>query len=85
MATLKEYLADLMALATGQPVGDSKVATKKRPELLNFMKTHTMQGTIRGVPHWVRLEAYYTRGRKTYPSKGGNIPGSSRREMERRT
>jgi hypothetical protein len=84
MPNAVEYLKELMAIATGQPVGDSKVVTKKRPALLNFMKTHHLKGTIRGVPNWQRLEEYYTRGRKTYPNKG-NIPGSTHREMERRS
>jgi len=71
MPTAVEYLKDLMSMAD------------KSPALLNFLNTHKMTGTLRGSPLWSRSPEYYSRGRKTYPSKGGNIPGGARREMRR--
>lgn len=61
--TLKAFLKFLTQHAEGH-TDDAGVFHPAKPGLKNFLNTHDLVGTIRGVPHWRRNVNYYNRGRK---------------------
>jgi len=62
-----------------------KKYTPKTPAMRNFLDTHSLDRTERGVPVWRRLPVYYISGRINWlPYRRGQIPGGARRDMEKR-